>query len=97
MNKFKSANYAEGEEFRVKFDEVGEWRYFCEVHGGHSYATIYVVDEFGTSPLNEQCSGTMKDHDDGRICDWTGRYDLSDIENLYSKYNVVTPHDHTDG
>ena len=90
---FQSANYAKGEEFRVQFNDEGEYRYFCEAHAGHSIAKIYVVEEFGTSELKEYCTGTIKDHDDGRVCDWVGNHSSTEIENLFAKYEVVTPHD----
>ena len=69
---FKSGNFDRGEEFRYTFDEVGEFKYFCEVHSGHSFATIFVVEEgkLGTSGLNEKCTGTIEDRDDGRVCKW---------------------------
>ena len=91
---FLSANYAAGEDFRVTFNDVGEYRYFCEAHAGHSIARIYVVEEFGTSEFEEYCTGSIRDHDDGKVCDWVGDYNLTDIENLYAKYEVITPHDH---
>lgn len=69
-SEFLSGNFDRGEQFRHTFNKVGEYKYFCEVHGGHSFATIWVVDggQLGTSSIDENCTGTLKDRDDGRVC-----------------------------